>query len=405
VLIRGGGNAKYADSGNLIYAVAGALLAVPFDVSTREVHGDPTPQIERVMSEGTFASAPFAVSSTGTLVYVPGGPGSLTTRSLVWVNRQGQEQAIEAPVRAYTLLRLSPDGTRVALDIRDQQNDIWIWDLARHTLAPLTFDPATDRNPVWTPDGRHIIFTSTRDGAFSLYWQAADGTGSAERLTTSTPGSSFQLPMAVSSDGTRMVLNMNGDIGLLPLKGGGIAASRLNETGQGESHPTPSQATVNSQSQGPQPLFRTPVTEDNAELSPDGRWLAYQSAESGVPQIYVRPFPNVNDGRWQVSTISGVKPAWARNGRELFYVAPGSAFMAVPITPSTTTFVAGNPVKLFNAPYYFSSPNRTYDVSLDGQRFLMIKEKASSDRASSASPDIVVVLNWFEELKQRVAVR
>lgn len=152
-------------------------------------------------------------------------------------------------------------------------------------------------------------------------------------------------------------------------------------------------------------LFRTPVTEDNAELSPDGRWLAYQSPVSGLPQVYVRPFPNVNDGLWQVSTGGGVKPAWARNGRELFYVAPGSAFMSVPITPSPSTFIAGHPVQLFDTRYFFSVPNRTYDVAPDGQRIIVIKEHTPKNESGMTSANLVVVVHWTEELKQRVPTK
>lgn len=183
VLIRGGSDAAYS-LGYVVYGMKGTLQAVRFDPVKGEPIGDSAPVVEQVMTEGTFASSYFALSRSGTLVYVPGNPSGMTSRSLVWVNRRGQEEPIEAPVRAYTTLRLSPDGTRVALDVRDQQNDIWIWDLSRRTLTPLTFDPAKDRNPVWTPDGSHIIFASTRDAALTLYRQAANGTGSVERLTT-----------------------------------------------------------------------------------------------------------------------------------------------------------------------------------------------------------------------------
>jgi serine/threonine-protein kinase len=382
VLLRGSIAATYAESGHLLYADAGTIRAVRFDLSRREVLGDPVPVVERVLTGGTTGAAGYAVSRSGTLVYLPGGIGGQATRSLVWVNRRGEEEPIKAPIRAYTLMRLSPDGTRIALDIRDQQNDIWIWDLTRQTLTPLTFDPAVDRYPVWTPDSRRIIFASTRDGGLNLYWQAADGTGSVERLADAGPA--FQIPNSVSPDGSSLLSNQSGDIGVLPLA-----------------------KTKSRNDRGPRPvvrlLMKTPVTEDNAEISSDGRWLAYQSAESGQPQIYVRPYPNVEDGRWQVSTDGGVKPLWSRNGRELFYVAPNSAFMTTPVMPSTTTFLAGKPTKLFDASYYyFAAPNRTYDVSADGQRFLMIKDAALGGGSGSTPGSLVVVLNWFQDLKEKV---
>jgi len=384
VLIRGGSYAKYAYSGHLLYAAGGTVRAVRFDISSHQVGGEPTPIAEPVLVGQVTATAQFAVSRSGTFVYVPGTTGAQSARSLVWVSRRGLEQPIDAPVRPYMYLRISPDGTRVALDIRDEQSDIWVWDIARQTLTPLTLDPATDRNPVWTPDSRRIVFASTRDGRLDSYWQAADGTGSVERLTSPATGKGgFHLPMSVTPDGTRLLLNMGGDIGLVPL-------------------PTPGVKGEHKQ----QVLFQTPFTEDNAEISPDGRWLAYQSNDSGDSQIYVRPFPNVDGGRWQVSVKGGVKPAWApKNGRELFYIAPNNAFMAVPVLPSTTSFARENPIKLFDAPYYYSAANRTYDVSPDGQRFLMIKDKAAEDASKSTPSSAVVVLNWFEELKRIVPVK
>jgi serine/threonine-protein kinase len=178
ILLRGGTQAEYVDTGHIVYAVAGTLRAVRFDLARLEVLSDPVPVVEQVLTFGSGA-ANFAISRTGALVSVPGGAagGSEAQRSLVWVNRQGQEEHINAPPRAYTYPRLSPDGTRVALDIRDQENDIWIWDLMRQTLARLTSDPGPDQFPVWTPDSRRVIFSSQRQAGSGLYWQAADNTG------------------------------------------------------------------------------------------------------------------------------------------------------------------------------------------------------------------------------------
>jgi len=409
VLIPGASAATYTDSGHLIFAGATSLRAVPFDASRREVLGDQTPVSEQPLVGGTIGGADFAISRSGTLVYIPGTVASEVRRSLVWVDRRGREEPIAAPLRAYTLLRLSPDGTRVALDIRDQQNDIWVWDLARQTLTPLTFSPAADRNPVWTPDSRRIIFASTRDGALHLYWQAADGTGSVERLTTPTDGAGagfFLLPMAVSGDGDgmRVLLNRGGDLAVLTIKASGVSASRPHAGGEKPAQGVASPSPAAESSRTTKVLFETPFTEDNAEISPDGRWLAYQSNESNPSQVYVRPFPNVDDGRWQVSTTGGVKPAWARNGRELFYVAPDHEFMAVPVMPATTTFLWGNPVKLFDAPYYYSAVNRTYDIGADG-RFLMINDATPKDPSTTTPASLMVVLNWTEELKQRLPVK
>ena len=192
-----------------------------------------------------------------------------------------------AAPRAYTIPRLSPDGSRVALDIRDQENDIWVWDLKRETLTRVTFDPGADQFPVWTPDSRRIIFSSSR-GAQNLYWQAPDNTGTVERLTTS---SNAQFPTSMSPDGTRVLFMENApktnfDIGMLTLPS---LAARTAAT-------PPPQAPASldvARKSDVRPLIQTTFVELNAEMSPDGRWVAYQSNESGSNQVYVRPFPNV----------------------------------------------------------------------------------------------------------------
>jgi eukaryotic-like serine/threonine-protein kinase len=384
-LIRGGSQAEYVDpstgsgqGGYLVYAVAGALRAVRFDPVKLEVLSDPVPVVEsvRMLPNGT---AEFSVSRQGTLVYVPGGVAA-TARSLVWVDRQGHEESIAAPPRAYDMPRLSPDGTRVAVSISDQDLDIWIWDLARHTLTRLTDAPGRDWYPVWTPDGRRIVFSSERAGGVA--WQAADNTGTAERLTTSPPY--MQGPASISPDGTLLIVNES-----LPKTGWDLRVLRL-EGQAGGSRPT-------------EPLVQTTAAEMHGELSPDGHWLAYQSDESGQNQIWVRPFPNVDGGHWQISTSGGITPVWARNGKELFYLDGNNAVTSVPIQ-TVPTFSAGTPTKLFDGRYVGSPFWRTYDVSPDGERFLMIKDNTTGDQTSTPA-SMVVVLNWFEELKQRVLTK
>jgi Tol biopolymer transport system component len=325
------------------------------------------------------------MSSNGALIYVPAdaAPGTLrNVRRLVWVDREGREAPLKTPPRAYVYPRLSPDGKRVALDIRDQENDIWIWDLARETLTRLTLGPAIETFAIWTPNARDVIFSAGgivgNLGRWGLFRRAADGTGTVEQLIEERG-----IPYAVTPDGLIFSQQQSrtgesegaGDLMLLPLVGDGR----------------------------PQPLLQTPYDELNAEPSPKGRWLAYQSNESGQFEIYVRPLPNVTaGGKWQVSSSGGTRPLWARNGRELFYESMG-ALMRVPLTTGST-FTAGTPSKLFDAPYFFGvqgGRGRTYDVSPDGLRFLMLKEGTVADEPAP-SPRLVLVQHWFEELKRRV---
>jgi serine/threonine-protein kinase len=201
ILVRGGSHAHYLPSGHLVYSVGDTLRAVGFDLQRLELVGTPTSVVQQLTA--TLAgAAEFDVARDGTLVYISGGGARAIAHTLVWVNRQGREQPIKAPVRAYMYPRISPDGTRIALDIRDQENDTWIWDVARETLTRLTFNPGLDSYPTWTPDGRRVIFTSIGPGPGNLFWQPSDGTGTFERLTDSP---NAQYSYAVSPDDARLV--------------------------------------------------------------------------------------------------------------------------------------------------------------------------------------------------------
>ena len=389
---RGPGQARSTGSaregGYLIYATGGTLHAVPFDPVRLEVRGEPVTVVEHVMMKPTGA-ANYAVSRLGTLVYMPPGPSAQTTpRSLVWVDRKGHEESLKAPLRAYGNPRVSPDGTRVATEIYDQNSDIWIWDFATETMRRLTFDPGGDGLTVWTHDGRHIIFQSRRTGMSNVFIQAADGTGTVDRLTSAIA----QWPTSITADGTHvvgfdLVPGTPSHVIFLPLprpvRRPGFAPSREVTT-------SPIEALATTRFKG-----------GNADVSPNGRYIAYQSPESGRSEVYVRPFPRVESGRWQVSIAGGTRPLWARSGRELFYLDGANTLTTVPVRTSGPTFSAGSPAVIFDTKYVESNPSRHYDVSADGQRFLMIKDTATGDpNATPAS--MVVVLNWFEELKAKV---
>ena len=376
VLWKGGSDARYVPTGHLIYALDDALFALPFDLERLEVSGGPVPLLSGLQRAQTPASttgtAHYGLSDQGTLVHVIGLSVVAQPRILAWVARNGPEEAIPAPPRAYLYPRISPDGTQVALDVREQENDIWIWSLARSTLTRLTFDPGMDRYPVWMPDGRRIAFTSQRAGGSNVFWQAADGTGVVERLTE---GIGLDVPVSVSADGARLVVEQQarGDLQLLALDGDRRVT----------------------------PLIATMFLERNGDLSADGRWVAYESNESGRNEVYVRPFPVVDGGRWQVSTSGGSQPLWAPNSRELYFVDPEGRIAGVSVQ-SGPGFIAGNPQVIVKSPLVMNPPGivgRMYDVSRDGRRFLLIKAVEGTEKAAPP-PQIVVVQNWFEELKR-----
>ena len=389
VLLERGIDARYVPTGHLVYAIDGTLFAVPFDVSRLALTGPAVPLVEDVAQQNVTVQ--FAISNEGALVYVPRDAvlGSQAQRVLVWVDRQGRETAVAAPPRAYGYPRLSPDATRVALEVRGQEQSIWVWDLARKTLTRLTFGPKFQRYAVWTPDGRSVIFSSGERGSpttpRSLFRRRADGTGTVEQLTQSAIA---QFPQTVTPDGTLIVREQRP-----PTQIGGTSQSdfvvlRLD----GEHHV--------------RPLVQTPFGEYNAEVSPDGHWLAYEASDSGRFEVYVRPFPNVDGGKWQVSTNGGAQPLWARSGHELFYESRG-ALMSVPVTIGST-FTAGTPRKILDSGYLLripaEGPGRMYDASPDGQQFLMLKESRAADEQRPL-PRMILVENWFEELKAKVPTK
>jgi len=365
-LIRGT-RPSYALTGHLIYAQGGTLMAVPFDPERQRLTGSPVPVLEGVLQNGGIPQ--YSFSSTGSMAYVAARGVQGTQRTLVWVDRKGAEQPLPAPSRGYRTPRLSPDGRRVAVATTEDQ--IWLYDLARETLTRLTFG-GLDYTPIWTPDGKRVAFQSIRGGARSpnAFWQLADGSGTAERLTTSEYSN---VPVSFSPDGQVLAF-----VEVHPATGRDLWTMNI------------------SGDRKPQPFLRTSFNEGDARFSPDGRWLTYISDESGRNEIYVQPYPGPG-GKWQISTEGGAEPVWAGNG-EIFY-RNGNKMMAVDAT-TQPTFSAGKPKMLFEGAYVPSlatMPN--YDISADGQRFLMIKP---SQQAQAAETQINVVLNWFEELKQKV---
>jgi serine/threonine-protein kinase len=387
ILVPGGHHATYARTGHLVYGVGGTLRAVAFHLESLETIGSPVPVVSEVLMKASGA-VDFDVSSDGTLVYIS-RLNRLPTTMPVWVDREGREESLKVPSGFYQAPRISPDGRRVALD---RDDNTWMWDATRDTLTPLTFGGSANSPAVWTPDGTRLLFASNRGGSSrNLFWQAADGTGGAERLTESP---NAQFPHAVSPDGTWLVFRED-----VPGTARNLMLLRL-PAGSGTTRDPSEMSTV-------VPLLQTRSSEDRADISPDSRWLAYSSNESGRDEVYVRPFPNIADGRWQVSVGGGLMPLWAPNGRELFYIEPRGPLSAVMTVPLGTgsRFAPGKPTMLLEGPYYRGLPQtgtRSYDVTADGRRFLMAKEPTGD--STTAPVEIIVVQNWFEELKRLVPV-
>jgi serine/threonine-protein kinase len=369
VVVRGGGRPRYTRTGHLLYVSGGTLYAAPFDIRQLRTRGSAVPVI---VTDGLLD---FDVSAEGTLIYQSALAGE--RRELAWVDRRGRATSLGAPAMNYTYPRISPDGNRVAIDVMDPADrDIWMWDIGRRTLERFTKDSTGNPIVTWSPDGSQLVFGSEQSGVSNAYRQASDGSGEPERLLASD---ALQMPISYTPDGRLLVsMEVKGqqrDIHLMTLDG-----KRKSE-----------------------PLIHGPANELWAEVSPDGRWLVYDSDESGQFEVYVRPFPDAYGGsRWQVSAAGGRQPVWSHDGRELFYRDYSGALMSVPVAAGHD-FSPGRPVRLFEGTGYLGAGaqggGRTYDVSPDGSRFLMVRIGAQS------STPLVVVLNWFEELERLAPIR
>jgi eukaryotic-like serine/threonine-protein kinase len=357
--------ALYSPPGYLLFVRAGTLLAQPFDADRLELKGDASPIAEGVQFTPGNGGAAVAVSENGVLAYRVAPTNAQT--ELVWVDRKGGEQPLPAPPHSYRNPRLSPDGQHVAVTMDEFGSQEWLLDIGRGTLTRLTFEGSYNGAMAWTPDGKRIAFGTDRAGPRNLFWQLADGSGGAERLTTSTLG---DIASSWSPDGQMLAYEEAS-----PGAGYDLWVFRLGD------HKA-------------QPFLQTRFNEIAPRFSPDGRWLAYASDESGRYEIYVQPYPGPG-GKWQISTEGGTEPVWARNG-ELFY-RNGDKMMAVETT-TRSNFSADKPKLLFERHYATYNTMPAYDVTPDGQRFLLAKT------GGQAPEEINVVLNWVEELKRSAQV-
>ena len=366
VLVNGGMDARYVPTGHVVYARGGTLFAVTFDVGSLAIGDAPVPILEGIQQLNS--ASVFSFSSSGSLVYVPASAAVETKRQLIWVDREGREEPVTEEPRSYRWPRVSPDGQHLAVEIRESGNsDVWIYDLGRETWTPLTFDPGNDTRPMWTPDGRRVVFRSQRD-APGLYWKAADGSGTAKRLTTTPDGFAWSF----SPDGSRLLFADSREIHMLSMEG----------------------------ERSSKALFATGSIIQHAMISPDGQWVAYTSNETGNLEVYVQPFPDVEEGKRQISRGGGREPVWSPQGRELFYESfPPGEMMAVSIE-TERAFTYGSPKLLFTGIHDAGAGvGRQHDIHPDGQRFLMLKEVGTTEETQQ---EILVVQNWFEELRRLV---
>ena len=360
VLVEDATYPNYSSSGHLLYRQAGATMAAPFDLARL---ARLEPGVPVLPDEATL----LGLSDTGTLVYLA-DEVSQQARQLLWVTRDGQEEPLGAPARNYNHPQLSPDGRRVAVGIDDAAGrNIWLYDIERETpLTPLTFGGGYNW-PVWTPDGVHVSYASNQPGtAWNIHWTRADGSGADEVLWAPAL---LQAPRSWAPDGQTLVFRE-----VDPSSGHDIWLFTLDDNTS-------------------RPWLQTAAMEMHPAISPNGRWVAYVSNESGAQKVYVRPLSG--SGQWQVSTDGGVEPVWSRDGRELFYWN-GDRLYVVGIE-SGETFQHDTPPPLFERAHRRGTFSQGYDVAPDGQRFLIV-----TPEGQVAASRLDVILNWHEELKARV---
>ncbi len=364
-LIEGALSGRYLSSGHLIFARGETVLAVPFDLRTIELTGAPVAVLEGVAFIPENGLSQFAISDNGVLAFLPSS-FVFGEQKLVSVDRGGKSQTIREKLHVHFGLRLSPDGRRIAMGLREAGHapDVWILDLARGSLSPLTHGPASNFDPIWTPDGKRLLYVSERP-VFDVYVRSADGSGSEEPVLTS---SNDKYPGSVTPDGKTLLFSTSlneADLWTAPLA-------------------APKEA---------KPFLATPFHESDGAFSPDARWVAYQSDESGKSEIYVRDFPG-GGNRFQVSIDGGSEPVWGKNGKELFYRAD-KKLISLPVKLGAE-FVPGPPRVLFQGDFAKGGQVPAYDVSSDGQRFYFVQQDPKTQELAR----INVIVNWSEEVKR-----
>jgi len=367
VLIQGGHRPQYLATGHLVFLRSGKVMAVPFDLARLELSGTPVPVIEGIQ-QSSYNGGSFSCSQTGSCVYVA---GSLNTqRTVAFVDRAGAIQPLPLPPQSYQHPRFSPAGDKVSFWIEQSRCDLVVYDIRRGVLTRITSN-GDNHYPVWTPDGREITYASRKappPAPYELYSKSADGSGSEEPLSRMRQNLTALSALSWTPDGEALAFGHRGDIWLLPRLG---AKS--------------------------QPILQSRFNETTPAFSPDGRWMAFVSDESGQQEVYVQPFPG-SGPKYRISTNGGTEPVWGRQGGELFF-RNGTQMMVVAVS-TQPRFAATTPKALFSQSFALVGSRVSYDVSPDGQRFVLVGPGESDQPAAQ----INVVLHWFDELKRLVPV-
>ncbi len=384
-LVAGGYFGRYVPAngtrGYLVYLHQGVLFGAAFDPGRLELQGTPVPLLEDVAASPNQGGGQFDFSTApaghGTLVYLA-GKGAAQTWPVMWLDNSGKMEPLIATPGAYSIPRFSPDGRRLALSVGSSNgNDIYVYELGRETMTRLTFGGHA-QNPVWAPDGKHIAFRTTGVG---IWWVRSDGSGEPQQILAAQTNT---IPWSFSPDGRRLAYfdsraETGFDILTLPL-----------DTGDPD-HPKPDK---------PEPFLATPSDELVPMFSPDGRWIAYRSNESGTFEVYVRPFPAGRGGKWQISNGGGLYGIWSNNGRELFYEAADNRIMVVDYTVNGDSFVPGKP-RLWSGKQIYFTGTSNLALAPDGKRFAVFPMPEATG-PEKGSVHVVFLQNFLDELKRRI---